>query len=90
MATCRECLHQVLCDTYSRMGVTDVPADDVTICELFNPKSDYVKRERGEWISVKDKLPNEWVSVLGYMTDAGEFPPVRECYLVGKNFFFPA
>lgn len=49
MATCRECLHQELCDTYSRMGVTDVPADDVTICELFKPKSDYVKRERGEW-----------------------------------------
>lgn len=42
------------------------------------------------WISVKDRLPNEWVSVLGYMTDAGEFPPVRECYLVGKNFLFPA
>ena len=57
MATCRECLHQELCDTYSRMGVTDVPADDITICELFKPKSDYVKRERGEWISVKDRLP---------------------------------
>ena len=50
MATCRECLHQELCDTYSRMGVTDVPADDITICELFTPKSDYVKRECGEWI----------------------------------------
>ena len=50
MATCRECLHQEVCDTYSRMGVTDVPVDDITICELFTPKSDYVKRERGEWI----------------------------------------
>ena len=49
MATCRECLHQELCDTYARMGVTDVPTDDITICELFKPKSDYVKRERGEW-----------------------------------------
>ena len=54
MATCRECLHQELCDTYSRMGVTDVPADDITICELFTPKSDYVKRERGEWIAYWD------------------------------------
>lgn len=43
-----------------------------------------------EWISVEDKLPQNFVSVLGYMTDAGEFPPVRECYTVGNAFFFPA
>ena len=43
-----------------------------------------------EWISVDDRLPNDFVSVLGYMTDAGDFPSVRECYVVGKVFFFPA
>jgi hypothetical protein len=43
-----------------------------------------------EWISVNDRLPQSFVSVLGYMTDAGEFPPVRECYTVGNAFFFPA
>jgi hypothetical protein len=43
-----------------------------------------------EWISVKERLPEEFVSVLGYMTDAGEFPPVRECYMAGGEFFFPA
>ena len=43
-----------------------------------------------EWISIEDKLPQNFVSVLGYMTDAGEFPPVRECYTVGNAFFFPA
>lgn len=43
-----------------------------------------------EWISVDDRLPQNFVSVLGYMTDAGEFPPVRECYAVGNAFFFPA
>ena len=43
-----------------------------------------------EWISVKDRLPQNFVSVLGYMTDAGEFPSVRECYTVGNVFFFPA
>ena len=43
-----------------------------------------------EWISVEDKLPENFISVLGYMTDAGEFPPVRECYTVGNAFFFPA
>ena len=43
-----------------------------------------------EWVSVNDRLPQNFVSVLGYMTDAGEFPPVRECYTVGNVFFFPA
>ena len=43
-----------------------------------------------QWISVKERLPENFISVLGYMTDAGEFPPVRECYTVGNAFFFPA
>ena len=43
-----------------------------------------------EWISVDERLPQNFISVLGYMTDAGEFPPVRECYTVGNAFFFPA
>lgn len=43
-----------------------------------------------EWISVEERLPKEFVSVLGYMTDAEGFPPVRECYMVGRVFFFPA
>ena len=43
-----------------------------------------------EWISVDERLPDERVSVLGYMMDAGDFPPVRECYLVGRVFYFPA
>ena len=43
-----------------------------------------------EWISVDERLPENFISVLGYMTDAGEFPHVRECYTVGNAFFFPA
>ena len=43
-----------------------------------------------KWISVTERLPENFISVLGYMTDAGEFPPVRECYTVGNAFFFPA
>ena len=47
----------------------------------------------GEWISVKDGLPEPFVSVLGYMPDAAPFPEVRECYCTGdsdKKFFVPA
>ena len=35
--------------------------------------------------------PKPFVSVLGHMTDAGEFPSVRECYRVDEeHYFFPA
>ena len=43
-----------------------------------------------EGVSVKERLPENFICVVGYMTDAGEFPPVRECYTVGNVFFFPA
>ena len=43
-----------------------------------------------KWTPTDERLPDEFVSVLGRMTDAGEFPAVRECYLVGTEFFFPA
>lgn len=43
------------------------------------------------WIPVEEGKPKDFVSVLGHMTDAGEFPSVRECYLIdGQHFFFPA
>ena len=43
-----------------------------------------------EWISVNDRLPGDFVSVLAHMTDAGVFPAVREAYLTYEGFFFPA
>ena len=72
--------------------------EDIGICydsDLAKVIEDaYMELKNGvtvqEWISVDERLPQNFVSVLGYMTDAGEFPPVRECYTVGKAFFFPA
>ena len=43
-----------------------------------------------KWIPVTEKMPDNFVSVLGFMTDAGPFPAVLECYSVGDGFFFPA
>ena len=62
-------------DFHLNMFVTNLLAHGVTV---------------QEWVSVDERLPQNFVSVLGYMTDAGEFPPVRECYTVGNAFFFPA
>ena len=57
----------------------------ITICKE-EPSIELVQ----EWISVDERLPENFISVLGRMTDAGEFPTVRECYTVGNVFFFPA
>lgn len=43
-----------------------------------------------EWISVKNRLPKDYISVIGHMTDAGFFPAERECYCVNGKFYFPA
>ena len=39
MLTCNDCIHQELCNTYAKFGVTDVSADDTTICDLFKNKA---------------------------------------------------
>jgi hypothetical protein len=44
----------------------------------------------GKWIPVSERLPEPFVSVLGYMPDEDGFPPVRECYYVEVGFYFPA
>ena len=49
-----------------------------------------MKMSEPKWIPVTEKRPDNFISVLGYMTDAGDFPAVRECYTVGNAFFFPA
>ena len=62
-------------------GVTIRGTEDTPVAYKLSPTA---------WIPVTERLPQNFVSVLGYMTDAGDFPPVRECYTVGNAFFFPA
>lgn len=43
MKTCHDCLYQKICDVYSNLGITDIPANDITPCELFKAKADVVE-----------------------------------------------
>ena len=91
-----ELIAQKVCDTWSESCDQWLPhdcgkcyANDCHISEI----ADHLIRNGvtvQEWISIDEKLTQNFISVLGYMTDAGEFPPVRECYTVGNAFFFPA
>lgn len=63
MATCRECLHYEACLDYC----TEKVLSNRGVCEHYTPKSDYVKRERAEWVSVEDRLPEKDTRVLVYL-----------------------
>ena len=64
MATCRECIcedvcsikNNVLCqlDTFVYEEYSNMPNVE-KYCERFKSKSDYVKRERGEWRKENNK-----------------------------------
>ena len=58
--------------------------------EIENRTDAPFAKSTSQWISIKDKMPDEFVSVLGFMEDEEDFPPVRECYNVCGDFFFPA
>ena len=75
--------------TYTEKGGDKMTEKDLMIQDLRRENKELKARVQ-EWISVDEKLPQNFISVLGYMTDVGEFPPVRECYTVGNAFFFPA
>ena len=47
MATCEECIHSEVCDQSGRQFWNALANE--TECSDFKNKSDYVKRERGEW-----------------------------------------
>lgn len=86
--TDREKLLDLICG--SAAIKCEYPTGKCTVCHTF---VDHLI-SRGvtvqKWIPVEDGKPKEFVSVIGHMTDAGDFPAVRECYLIGESFFFPA
>lgn len=65
-------------------------ATDNPVGDKMTPVYDNLSATAAKWIPVTERRPQNFISVLGYMTDAGDFPPVRECYTVGNAFFFPA
>ena len=73
MATCRECLHYLVCRHASKTN------EEFISCSQYKPESDYVKRERGEWIEFKAN----WLD-LDKMK--GEGILVNKCSLCGSEF----
>lgn len=50
----------------------------------------HLEAQQPKWISVKERLPDPFISVLVHMTDMEDFPTVREGYRVDDwRFFIP-
>ena len=52
-------------------------------CEFANSKE-----RKQEWISVEERLPNEYTRVIGCVTEKVSIPVSGECYRVGNRFHF--
>lgn len=46
--------------------------------------------EERRWIPVTERLPSDFVSVQAHIVGAGPLPTVREAYVIGGKWFFPA
>ena len=53
MATCKDCLHEKVCDALIKSGCPyldeEIPAD--AFCMVFKNKADLVPKSEGEWVS---------------------------------------
>ncbi len=50
---------------------------------LENEKQASEQKQASKWISVSERLPEPFVSVLGYCPDEEPLPTVHECYVNG-------
>lgn len=64
-------------------------AEIVTNKVILDLNGEDYEMSKNEWISVKDKLPDPYVSVLVYMPESEEFPPVREGFIANGSFYVP-
>lgn len=85
----RKKLASLLAEAECKQTETYLQEADYLIARGVTLQEAIEKKAEGEWIPVSEKLPENFVSVLGYMPAAEQFPTVRECYTVGTAFYFP-
>ena len=59
MATCKDCIHEELCNIHGYIDAKD--------CACFKNKADFVEVKHGEWEN------GMFCSLCGYLYDTGEY-----------------
>ena len=82
MDNCNKCLFQPICNTYARLGVTDLSASDITPCKLFKDKNNYAEVKHGHWIVMSDCVQATFeCSECGFSFTNAD--PTEECVYFG-------
>ena len=80
--------------TYCMNGLVAEAADAIEELQAqlmySNDAAKKIAEKVPKWIPVTEDTPSDFVSVQAHMTDAGQFPSVREAYTVDGLWFFPA
>lgn len=85
---CATCEYRDDCGEYCG---SDTYKEALAYIEHLESERDAALAKVQKWISVKERLPKGFISVQVYMTDAGDFPSVREGYYVDEDrFYIPA
>lgn len=59
--------------------------------ETLDEAADAIEElQKPKWIPVTERLPNDFISVQAHIVGAEPFPTVREAYVIGGKWFFPA
>ena len=86
---CERCPYNIEADVMCH--VSAMANDALALIERLESERDAALAKVPKWISVEEHKPKGFVSVQVYMTDAGDFPSVREGYYVDEDrFYIPA
>ena len=88
--TVEEIKRGLRCCTAPSGGCGDCPYDSGNCIDIEHDSLAYIERLEAQvprWISVEERLPSAFVSVMVHMTDAGDFPAVREGFRVSDNVY---
>lgn len=73
---CEKCAHHPICEWCDKHIITFRFPQGNNVCEFFRAYA-----PQSEWISVDERLPEPFVSVLTYMPGEAPHPTVHEGYL---------
>lgn len=68
-------------------AIEELTRENESLAESVNEASEILRRR---WIPVAEDTPSDFVSVQAHIVGEEPLPTVREAYVIGGKWFFPA